>query len=922
MPIRKDRFAFRSQRSFRILFAERKPPHVHHDKKRLNCKLLGAASLACLSGVGLTACRSQVAPVRLLASPTAPHAVKPVFLDAANQIMVGLDQPATAASLLGHVSVHCGNEIIPVTRVDAVSDQGQGQNSGKPDSGKEVVLAGTFQSALGGSNWVTGDSRTRMTAVAPGVYTLQTRLPKGSYEYKVTRGGSFEENYGADFKPGGANISLVVPADNTLVLFKVDFNAHTIQTSLDAPGLTSSAAPAQEASSRVLRLTLSRKLSPTDIVRPLTLQLPDGTSRPIFARDILSEPEYTYGGSDLGASYTRAATTFKVWSPVSTAAELLLYKDAASNVSRQVPLHHGAAGVWTASVPGDLNGVYYQYRFTSYGRQRDAPDIYGRAASVDMRRTMVVDLARTNPEGFGTVPSPKLAQPTEAVVYEVHTRDFTIDPSSGVPPALRGTYLGLVTPGTKVPGTDRPTGIDYLRRLGITHLHVLPFQGIAPDNSKGYNWGYETELFNVPEPRYATRPNDPASVIREVKTMVTGLHRAHLGLVMDVVYNHTVPVSGDASPFSAAVPYYYIRTGPQGEPLDESGVGNALDDDHPMVRKYICDSLAYWETQYHVDGFRFDLLGMFTPQTVRAISDTLHRLRPDILLYGEPWTGGGPTRFGKGAQRGLKVAVFNDNIRNLIRGDLNGTKAGFALGGGADAAALQSAVSGSPDFTSAPTESMNYVSIHDDMTLFDKITKTLPSDDTLDRQALKLAGAMVILSQGVPILEGGAELGRTKQGQSNSYNLGDAVNHFDWARGRQFADVSDYYRGLIAIRRSHAAFRNATAASVRETVSFLPAASLPAKTAAFTLDGAPSGDPWRKTLVVFHGATTTDTLTLPPGQWRLAANRDHAGTQGAAQPDSTLSLAPLSAFVLYQDTAAQTASLPTASVPTASVKGR
>lgn len=807
--------------------------------------------------------------------------------------MVGLDQPVTAASLLGYVSVHCGSETIPVTRVEAVSDQ-------RPDSGKEVVLAGTFQSALGGSNWVTDDSRTRMTAVAPGVYTLQTRLPKGRYEYKVTRGGSFDENYGADFKPGGANIPLVVPADDTPVLFKVDFNAHRVQTSLDTPGLTTSAASVSEATSKVLRLTLSRKLSPNDIVRPLTLTLPDGSSRPIFARDVLSGPEYTYGGSDLGASCARAATTFKVWSPVSTAAEVLFYKDAASNFFKQVPLHRAPAGVWTASVLGDLNGTYYQYRFTSYGQQHVAADIYGRAASADMRRTMVVDLSQTNPAGFDAVPSPRLAQPTDAVVYEVHTRDFTSDPSSGVPPALRGTYLGLVTPGTKVPGTNQPTGIDYLRRLGITHLHVLPFQGIAPDNSKGYNWGYETELFDVPEPRYALHPNDPASVIREVKTMVTGLHQAHLGLVMDVVYNHTVPVSGDASPFSAAVPYYYIRTGPQGEPLDESGVGNALDDDHPMVRKYICDSLAYWETQYHVDGFRFDLLGMFTPQTVSAISTTLHRLRPDILLYGEPWTGGGPLRFGKGAQRGLQVAVFNDNIRNLIRGDLNGTKAGFALGGDADAAALKSAISGSPDFTSAPTESMNYVSIHDDMTLFDKIAKTLPNDNTLDRQALKLAGAMVLLSQGVPILEGGAELGRTKQGQSNSYNLGDAVNHFDWARGKKFTDVSNYYRGLIAIRRSHPAFRNRTAAGVRQTVAFLPAASLPAKTTAFTLKGAPSGDTWRETLVVFHSAATTDTMPLPPGVWHLAANGDHAGTQGMVQSGSTLTLAPLSAFVLYQ----------------------
>lgn len=854
---------------------------------------LGETVLASLLVISLTACGPRVASRPLpLAVSAASAAARPVFLDAANQVTVGLDQPVTASRLSG-ASVRCGTETISVTKVEGI---------GGPDKKGEVVLAGTFQSALGGSNWNTDDSRTRMAEVSPGVYEMQVSLPKGSYEYKVTRGGSFAENYGAGFKPGGANIALVVPAGSAPVLFRADLAQHTLQTSLDTPGLSPTPAmPPAPPMTQTLRLTLARSLNSADIVRPLSLRFPDGTVRPIFARDVLSGPEYTYSGSDLGATYSRTGTTFKVWSPVSSAAEILFYHNAASASDRQVPLRRTAAGVWAARVPGDLDGIYYQYRFTSYGAQHTAPGIYSWAADANLLRSQVVDLSRTDPAGWRMVPAPALAQPTDAVVYEAHTRDFTVDPSSGVSPALRGTYLGLVAPGTTVPGTDQPTGLDYLRRLGITHVHLLPIQSIAPDNSRGYNWGYETKLFDVPEPRYALHPNDPASVIRDVKTMVLGLHRAHLGLVMDVVYNHSVPVRGDASPFEAAVPYYYFRTGPQGEMLNESGVGNALDDDHPMVRKFICDSLSYWATQYNIDGFRFDLLGMFTPQTVSAISEVLHRIRPDILLYGEPWTGGGPTRFGKGAQRGLKVAVFNDNIRNLIRGDLNGTKAGFALGGGADPSALQSAISGSPDFTDAPTESMNYVSIHDDMTLWDKITQTIPKNDASDRRALKLSGAMVILSQGVPILEGGAEMGRTKQGQSNSYNLGDAVNHFDWARGQKFSDVSDYYRGLIAIRRDHAAFRCKSAAEVRATLTFLPDVSLPPKTAAFTLDGAASGDGWRKTLVIFHGGASAATLPLPPGRWRLAVTGDKAGTEGALLTSGTLPLEPLSAFVLYQD---------------------
>ena len=844
-----------------------------------------------------TACGHTQRIVRATASSQA----KPAFLDAANQVTVYLDQPATAESLAGKVSVTCGPETIIITHVGAVLDAADTHKG-------EVVLAGTFQAALGGPVWQTDAAETRMTEYAPGVFQFKATLPKGSYEYKVARGGSWAENYGAGFKPGGDNLKLRVPADGTLVLFQVDFNKKAVQTSLDTPALqafsgkplASAAAPAA-VPAHVLHLTLARRLTPADIVRPLSLKFTDGGPvRPIYARDVLSGSEYFYNGSDLGPTYSRAQTTFKVWSPVSADATLLLYPDANSGTARRVTLKQGPNGVWAATVPGDLNKTFYQYQFTSYGTQHTAPDIYGRAASEDLSRSEVVDLAGTNPANWNTVPAPKLAAPTDAVIYELHTRDFTIDPSSGVPDALRGKYLGLVAPGTHVPNTQQVTGLDYLKRLGITHVHVLPFQSIAPSPTPGYNWGYETDLFDVPEPRYGTNPSDSPGVIRNVKTMVTGLHQAHLGLVMDVVYNHSVPSGGDASPFDATVPYYYFRTDPSGNLINESGVGNAVDDDHPMVRKFICDSLVYWQTQYHVDGFRFDLLAMFTPQTVTAISQTLHKIRPDILLYGEPWTGGGPTRFGKGSQKGLGVAVFNDNIRTVIRGDLDGKLAGFALGGGADTAKLEAAVSGSPDFTQSPTEAMNYVSVHDNETLWDKITQTLPNADALDKSALKLSGAMVLLSQGVPILEGGAEMGRTKNGSNNSYNLGDSVNHFDWSRGAKFADVSSYYAALIAVRRAHPAFRCATAALVNQTLSFLPESSLPAKTSAFTLNGTPTGDTWHQTLVIFHGSTDTATLALPPGAWHLAVSGDKAGTTGPAVSGSTLSLAPLSSYVLYQ----------------------
>jgi len=834
------------------------------------------------------------------------------FLDSAARIDLSVTVAVDPASLAGHIAVVCGGSPDPVVRIEAAGSSGVESPPADPN---QVELAGSFQSALGGEAWQTNDRHTRMCEHGPGVFELVVRIPAGSYEYKVTRGGTWAQNWGAGFSPGGGNIALNVPR-TSLVRFVVDFNRRLILNSADDPNQvrpptqTDSSHGASQAVSdthptRYLQLDLARPLGPTDIVRPMTVQM-DGITIPVYARDVLSDAAYVYHGNDLGATYTHSQTTFKVWCPVSTSTTLLLYTKAVGGTLRSVPMHRGQSGVWNTTVPGNLNGVFYQYRFFSYGSVHTAPDLYGRAADVRLRRSMVIDLKQTNPDGWATVPAPQLSSPTDAVVYELHVRDFTTDPSSGVPASLRGKYLGLVDAGTHVPGASAPanavTGLDYLRGLGVNYVHILPIQSINPEHKGNYNWGYETDLFNVPEPGYAVNPGDPAGVVRQVKTMVLGLHRAHMGLIMDVVYNHAVPVSGDSSPFWATVPYYYFRTGFAGQLLNESGVGNALDDDRPMVRKFICDSLIYWAGEYHIDGFRFDLIGMFTPETVRSISDALHRVRPDILLYGEPWTGGGPTRFGKGAQRNLKVAVFNDNFRIALRGDLDGTGAGFALGGGADLSALQNVISGSPDFASAPTESMNYVSIHDNLTLLDKIQKSLPSADMATQQrVLKFAGAIVLLSQGVPILEGGAEMGRTKGGDNNSHDAGDATNRFDWRRGLEFRPVESYYQGLIALRRAHPVFRCATAQLVRRTLSFYSTDGLPPKTVAFTLDGSATGDRWSRTLVVFHGETVASQITLPGGRWHVAVDPDHSGSQGVAVAEGTVGLAPLTAYVFYQD---------------------
>jgi pullulanase len=321
-----------------------------------------------------------------------------------------------------------------------------------------------------------------------------------------------------------------------------------------------------------------------------------------------------------------------------------------------------------------------------------------------------------------------------------------------------------------------------------------------------------------------------------------------------------------------------------------------------MVRKFIRESTAFWLKEYGIDGYRFDLVGMFTKGTVQDLTQALRKIRADVVLYGEPWTGGGPTRFGKGTQRGLGFAVFNDNIRNAMRGDLDGTKAGFVMGGLSSATQIMKGIIGSiTDFTDQPVETVNYISAHDNLALWDKLEKSMPdATPALRSSAAQLAGAIVLTSQGVPFLEGGAEIGRTKGGNNNSYNAGDAANRFDWAKAAQFQGVHDYYKGLIAIRKAHRAFRLWDARDVREVVKFLPENQLPLSTIAYTLNGARVGDSWKQIVVVLHGSKTAQTMQLPAGTWQVAANSLKAGNVSLGTVSGSLKLEPLGTYILYQ----------------------
>lgn len=829
----------------------------------------------------------------------------PAFLDDFDRVTVWLPESTQPENLKGKVIVRVAGSPIVVKAIEGA------EKATRASDPNFVVLPGTIQSALGGSDWDPAGLSSRMVRTGEGVFELVVRLPKGRYEYKVARGGSWNENYGAGFASNGGNIVLEL-AEPRVVRFVADFNARTLRDSVNDPGEVTapSSAPDRPDWSRLepptgyqsIRVRLARPVTAAEIASRMDVQVAGGAVRTIIARDVLDQPAFYYKGDDLGSRWTQAKTTFKVWSPVASQVSLALFPSATGPVRATVPMRRGSAGVWYVTVPSDLHGWYYQYHLTSYGQKRVAADVYGYAASADSSRSVVTDLAKTNPPGW---PAPRLFQGrshTDAVLYEAHVRDFTIDPSSGVKAEWRGKYLGVSQEGTRVPGTDIPTGVDYLRGLGVTHLHLLPFQDFNPAHSDVYNWGYETTLFNVPEEQYAVNKADPFARIREVKQMVMGLQRSGIGVVLDVVYNHSVPSEGPGSAFWELVPYFYFRTNDRGDVLNESGVGNALHDERPMVRKFIAESLEFWAREYRLDGFRFDLIGMFTRDSNIAFAKAIRKHNPWAVIYGEPWTGGGPTRFGKGAQRGTGVAVFNDRFRGAFRGELDGTAPGFAMGGGLDRAAMERALMGSvTDFADGPGESVNYVSAHDNFTFWDRVARSLPAADHATRErCVRLAHAGVLLAQGVPFIEGGVQLGRTKGMNNNSYNAGDAANKYDWLRAADYQDTHRYFKGLIALRRSNPAFRLRTKDEILKSMRFVPEAETPQGAIAFHLDPAPLQAPWPETFVALNGANASARIKLPEGEWGVYADATSVGTKPLRRVTGEVEVEPLSAMVLMR----------------------
>jgi pullulanase len=608
---------------------------------------------------------------------------------------------------------------------------------------------------------------------------------------------------------------------------------------------------------------------------------------------------YVYDGEDLGCTYGPSATTFKLWSPVAASAKVRIYENPypvdGESWSETELTRAGEAGVMQATVSGDLEGRYYLYEMTVYGQTYLTPDAYSVAMSSNSRRSMIVDLADTDPPGWDADQFPSFPE-IESVVYELHVRDVTAGETWTGTEANRHKFLGVVEPGTSWDGVA--TGFDHILSLGVNTVQILPmfdFASVDENDPASRNWGYDPLAYNVPEGSYASAADDGRVRIREMKAMIQAFHAAGIKVVMDVVYNHTNGVGPAASLFDAMVPKYYYRLNADGSYSNGSGVGNEIATEQPMAHRFILQSVKYWVEEYRIDGFRFDLMGLIDTDLMAELTQEIKAINPHALIYGEPWGGYGTTPLtGKGDQRGLGFGCFNDNIRNAIRGSTDGTDAGYAMGDLNDRAAVVRGLDGAiTDFTDGPTETINYISAHDNYTWWDKLdhrwNPTTPpphyGQDELIRMD-RFGASMVLTAQGIPFIHGGCDFLRTKRTGDpaqdeetirNSYAAGDDVNALDWARKVTHLATFDYYSGLIELRLARPELRLPTAADIQDHQHALTV-GVPTGVIAYTLDDVTPGDGWGALMVVHNATALPVSLPLAAGHWEVVVDEDEAGT--------------------------------------------
>lgn len=632
-----------------------------------------------------------------------------------------------------------------------------------------------------------------------------------------------------------------------------------------------------------------------------------------------------YSGNDLGASYSKKATTFKVWSPNAASVRVNIFEhgsdnegDAGSIMSRAMSLDK-TTGVWSVTINGDLLNKYYTYSVTHGKTTKETADVYAKACGVNGQRSMVVDLSTTNPEGWKNDKHVLVQNQTDASVWEISVADFSSSESSGVSEANRGKYLAFTEEGTTVNGVQgaSSTCIDYLKKLGVKYVQIMPFYDFGSvDESKNimdqYNWGYDPVNYNCPEGSYSTNPKKGEVRIKECKQMIQALHNAGIGVIMDVVYNHTYTSD---SWLQRTVPNYYYRMNNDGTFSNGSGCSNDTASEHLMFRKYMIDSVTYWASEYHIDGFRFDLMGLHDVTTMNSIRTALDNLYADgsgsqILMYGEAWDMA--TNCDEGtvlaSQKNLKqlsdrIGAFDDTIRDAIKGSTGGTDGAFVQDG-SRRANLKTGIAGQSDTTTGwanvPSQCVTYASCHDNLCLYDKLVGSVYGADGKYRKRYedlvamnKLSAAIVITSQGIPFSLGGEEFCRSKDGDENSYASSRKENMLDWENVDLYSDVIEYYRGLYKIRDAFAAFSDSTAATAN-SLTYL--SDVPKGVTGYTINNTESGK-WSQMCVIFNGSDSAQNVTAK-GDWVVLADNKTAGLRNIKNVTNSVKVEAHSAVIM------------------------
>ena len=608
--------------------------------------------------------------------------------------------------------------------------------------------------------------------------------------------------------------------------------------------------------------------------------------------------------------YSPSKTQFTFWSNAAEQMEVNIYAQSDDEQSTKViPLTKGEGDFWTATVKGDLAGKFYTIRSFQNGEwSLESPGIFAKAVSVNGQRAAIIDFTTTNPEGWEYDARPEVTDMTDIVVYETHLRDFTMSPYSGI--ENKGKFLALTEEGTGVNG-DRlaATGIDHLKEMGITHLQILPFFDYGSidetrlDQNK-YNWGYDPVNYNVPDGGYSTNPYDPACRIREAKMMIQALHEAGIRVIMDVVYNHTYDVMGCA--LGRVVPKYFYRLNPDGTYANGSGCGNETASDHEMYRQFMVESVCYWAREYHIDGFRFDLMGIHDQETMNAIRAALDEIDPTILTYGEGWAAMAPAypydslAMKQWTYKMPRVGAFSDDIRNALIGSPFDHERGFASGNAASAKDVMRGLIACPEWSGEPIQHVSYITCHDNYCLRDRIDVSAKGESEATKLRMnKLAQTAVLVSQGMAFIYGGEELYRTKKGIDNSYQSPDSINIIPWENMFQYADLCDYYRAMIALRHEHKGFRLGSADLVKEHVEFLDTDN--ESLIIYRINNLEEFDSAKSLTVLLNGSAKQAKAEVPEGTYTVLAHDAQVDISGLGQIQGTqVVVEPYSATILAE----------------------